>query len=71
MARMWVRGGRVRHDSPDGRSIRLVAPYAGRGLKARVLSLVSCYGPVSRLTPVFVGVRFGNCYLHGFANCPR
>ena len=47
MARMWVRGGRVRHDSPDGRAIGVVVPCAGRGLKGRVLSLVSCYGPVS------------------------
>ena len=47
MARMWDRGGRVRHDSPDGRAIALVVPCAGRGLKGRVLSLVSCYGPVS------------------------
>ena len=47
MARMWDRGGRVRHDSPDGRVIGVVVPCAGRGLKGRVLSLVSCYGPVS------------------------
>ena len=47
MARMWDRGGRVRHDSPDGLAIGLVVPCAGRGLKGRVLSLVSCYGPVS------------------------
>ena len=33
MARMWDRGGRVRHDSPDGRAIGLVVPCAGRGLK--------------------------------------
>ena len=44
---MWIRGGRVRRDSPDGRSLVVVVPCAGRGLRSRVLSLVSCYGPVS------------------------
>ena len=32
---------------PDGRAIGLVVPCTGRGLKGGVLSLVSCYGPVS------------------------
>ena len=33
--------------SPDGRSLAVVVPRAGRGFKGRVLSLVSVYGPVS------------------------
>ena len=37
----------MRHDSPDGRSLAVVVPCAGRGLRGRVLSLVSVYGPVS------------------------
>ena len=41
------RGGQVRHDSPDGRSLAVVVPCTGRGLRGRVLSLVSVYGPVS------------------------
>ena len=32
---------------PMGGAIGVVVPCAGRGLKGRVLSLVSCYGPVS------------------------
>ena len=47
MANMWRRGGERRHDSPDGRSLAVVVPCAGRGFKGRVLSLVSVYGPVS------------------------
>ena len=47
MARMWRRGGAKRFDSPDGRSIAVIVPCAGRGLRGRVLSLVSVYGPVS------------------------
>ena len=44
----WTRyvfeGGRVRHDSPDGsRSVGLVVPCIGRGLRGRILSLFSCY----------------------------
>ena len=40
-------GGERRHDSPDGRSLAVVVPCAGRGFKGRVLSLASVYGPVS------------------------
>ena len=47
MANMWRRGGERRHDSPDGRSLAVVVPCAGRGFRGRVLSLVSVYGPVS------------------------
>ena len=47
MARMWRRGGAKRFDSPDGRSLAVIVPCAGRGLRGRVLSLVSVYGPVS------------------------
>ena len=47
MARMWRRGGAKRFDSPDGRSIAAIVPCAGRGLRGRVLSLVSVYAPVS------------------------
>ena len=47
MANMWRRGGERRHDSPDGRSMAVVVPCAGRGFRGRVLSLVSVYGPVS------------------------
>ena len=39
MVRMWARGGRVKHDSPDGRSVGLIVPCAGRELRGRVLSL--------------------------------
>ena len=31
MANMWRRGGERRHDSPDGRSLAVVVPCAGRG----------------------------------------
>ena len=47
MARMWRRGGAKRFDSPDGRSLAVIVPCAGRGLRGRVLSLVSVYAPVS------------------------
>ena len=47
MARMWRRGGAKRFDSPDGRSLAVIVPCAGCGLRGRVLSLVSMYGPVS------------------------
>ena len=47
MANMWRRGGERRHDSPDGRSLAVVVPCAGRGSRGKVLSLVSVYGPVS------------------------
>ena len=47
MANMWRRGGERRHDAPDGRSLAVVMPCAGRGFRGRVLSLVSVYGPVS------------------------
>ena len=47
MANMWRRGAERRHDSPDGRSLAVVVPCAGRGFRGRVLSLVSVYGPVS------------------------
>ena len=42
---MWRRGGN--DDSSDGRSLAVVVPCAGRGVRGRVLSLVSVYGPVS------------------------
>ena len=32
MARMWRRGGAKRFDSPDGRSLAVIVPCAGRGL---------------------------------------
>ena len=41
------RGGERRHDAPDGRSLAVVIPCAGRGFRGKVLSLVSVYGPVS------------------------
>ena len=44
---MWTRGGQRRFDSSDGRSLGITVPCAGRGLKGRVLSLFSSYGPVS------------------------
>ena len=47
MAKMWRRGGEKRHDAPDGRSLAVVIPCAGRGFRGQVLSLVSVYGPVS------------------------
>ena len=47
MANMWRRGVERRHDSPDGRSLAVVVPCAGRGFRGKVLSLVSVYGPVS------------------------
>ena len=47
MANMWRRGGEKRHDAPDGRSLAVVIPCAGRGFRGRVLSLVSVYAPVS------------------------
>ena len=47
MARLWVRHGMRRFDSPDGRSLGVVIPCVGRGFRGRVLSLVSVYGPVS------------------------
>ena len=50
MARLWVRTGMRRFDSPDGRSLGVVIPChpcVGRGFRGRVLSLVSVYGPVS------------------------
>ena len=47
MARLWVRTGMRRFDSPDGRSLGVVIPCVGRGFKGRVISLVSVYGPVS------------------------
>ena len=47
MARLWVKSGMRRFDSPDGRSVGVVIPCVGRGFKGRVISLVSVYGPVS------------------------
>ena len=47
MASMWRRGGNIRYDSSDGRSLAVIVPCAGRGVRGRVLSLVSVYGPVS------------------------
>ena len=44
---MWRRGGEKRHDAPDGRSLAVVIPCAGRGFRGQALSLVSVYGPVS------------------------
>ena len=44
---MWRRGGAKRFDSPDGRSLAVIVPCASRGLRGRVLSLVSVYGPAS------------------------
>ena len=44
---MWRRGGNTRYDSSDGRSLAVIAPCAGHGVRGRVLSLVSVYGPVS------------------------
>ena len=44
---MWRRGGEKRHDAPDGRSMAVVIPCAGRGFRGKVLSLVSVYAPVS------------------------
>ena len=46
MANMWRRGN-IRYDSSDGRSLVVIVPCAGRGVRGRVLSLVSVYGPVS------------------------
>ena len=37
MARLWVRTGMRRFDSPDGRSLGVVIPCVGRGFKGRVL----------------------------------
>ena len=42
MAKMWRRGGERRHDAPDGRSLAVVIPRAGRGFRGRVF--VSCVG---------------------------
>ena len=47
IANMWRRGGERRHDAPDGRSLAVAAPCAGRGFRGRFLSLLSVYGPVS------------------------
>ena len=47
LANMWRRGGSIRYDSADGRSMAVIVPCAGRGLRGKVLSLVSVYGPVS------------------------
>ena len=47
MARLWVRTGMRRFDSPDGRSLGVVIPCVGWSFKGRVISLVSVYGPVS------------------------
>ena len=47
MANMWRRGGNIRYDSSDGRSLAVIVPCAGRGVRGRVLSLVSVYVPVS------------------------
>ena len=33
MANMWRRGGEKRHDAPDGRSLAVVIPCAGRGFE--------------------------------------
>ena len=41
MANMWRRGGNIRYDSSDGRSLAVIVPCAGRGVRGRVLSLVS------------------------------
>ena len=47
MARLWVRTGMRRVDSPDGSSLGAVIPCVGWGLQGHVLSLASVYGPVS------------------------
>ena len=39
MANMWRRGGEKRHDAPDGRSLAVVIPCAGRGFRGRVCLL--------------------------------
>ena len=39
MANMLRRGGAKRFDSPDGRSLAVIVPCAGRGLRGRVLLL--------------------------------
>ena len=44
---MWTRGVQRRFDSSDGRSLGIIVPCGGRGLKGRVFSLVSSCGPVS------------------------
>ena len=70
MARMWRRGGAKRFDSPDGRSLAVIVPCAGRGLRGRVLSLVSVYGPVSGAgfdNERRDYVRFSFCYF-GFSS---
>ena len=47
MVNTWRRCGAIRHDCVDGRSIAVIVPCAGRGVRGRVLSLVSVFGPVS------------------------
>ena len=42
MAKMWRRGGERRHDAPDGRSLAVVIPCAGRGFSWS--GVVSCFG---------------------------
>ena len=49
LANMWHRGGSIRHDSADGRSLAVIVPFTGRGIRGKVLSLISVYGPVSDL----------------------
>ena len=43
---MWCRGGQVRCDSPDDRSVAVAVPFAGQGFRACALFLVAVYGPV-------------------------
>ena len=50
MANMWRRGGERRHDAPDGRSLAVVIPCAGRGFRGRVLCLLF------RFTGLFLGL---------------
>ena len=47
MANVWRRGGNIRYDFSDGRSLAVTVPCARRGVRGWVLSLVSVYGPVS------------------------
>ena len=42
-------GRQKRHDSPDGRSLTVIVPCAGRGLRGNFFCFVSVHGPVSVL----------------------
>ena len=60
MANMWRRGSNIRYDPSHGRSLAVVVPCAGRGIRGRVLSLVSVHGPVSG--PGFDAKRRLGCF---------